>query len=380
MGAVWRRWAISLVLLAGLLAGCRDDGDSSGAPSTTRSNTGSTTTSSSSPGPPSGLISTSFTDERTGWALSDEPCPRSGADQARCAVVSKTTDAGGSWTRVGRLDAPTDGAGGPDSVSAVHFADAQHGWAFYRSLFATFNGGKRWQRLDLGNPVAALDSAGSQAHALVGTCGDVVGNCTAPMRVFEGTIATGRWRFVNLGFDLPQTDAASLIVNQSAVYALVAGHGVQDQMFLARTTAGRWERRTPPCLRAVVEPIQDEDGLVAACRPTGPNQPVELQTSSDGGRSWALVWQYTFPSPLESLAVTGEAAIVGLENGDILRTADNGMTFATVLRAGERPGIRFFDPDHGLLTAGPERSRQLFRTTDAGVSWQPVKSPPGGGR
>jgi hypothetical protein len=200
------------------------------------------------------------------------------------------------------------------------------------------------------------------------------------MRVFEGTIATGRWRFVSLGFDLPFTDAASLVVNRSAVYALVTGNGVQDQIFLARTAAGRWERRTPPCLRAVVEPIQGEDGLVAACRPTGPNQPVELQTSSDGGRSWAVVWQYTFASPLDSLAVTGEAAVVGLENGDVLRTTNNGMNFATVLRAGERPGIRFFDADHGILTAGPDHARQLFRTTDAGASWQPVKTPPPVGR
>jgi hypothetical protein len=267
-----------------------------------------------------------------------------------------------------------DAASGSDFVTRVHVADAQRGWAYYRSLFATFNGGKRWQRLDLGNPVVALESVGAQAYALVGACAYGAGNCDAPMRVFEGTISTGRWRFVSLGFDLPKTDTGSLIVSGTTVYALVSGY-TGDQVFLARTTAGRWEKRTPPCVRAVVAPIEGQGGLVAACRPPGTNGPVELQTSSDGGRSWALVWQYSFPSPLSSLAVTADAAVVTLDNGDVLRTIDNGMSFTAVLRTGESPGLRFSDPKHGLLTAGPPANRQLFTTRDGGATWQAVKPP-----
>jgi photosystem II stability/assembly factor-like uncharacterized protein len=93
-----------------------------------------------------------------------------------------------------------------------------------------------------------------------------------------------------------------------------------------------------------------------------------------------VVWQYTFPSPLVSLAVAGEAAVVGLENGQVLRTADNGMTFTAVLGAGESPAIRFSDADHGVVTAGPDGNRRLFRTTDGGASWQPVGTPPATGR
>ena len=105
-----------------------------------------------------------------------------------------------------------DQAGAHVNCPVGNVADAAHGWVYDRSLFATFNGGKRWQRVDLGNPVLALDSLGSQAYALVGSCAVGAGNCTAPMRLFEGTIATGRWRFVTLGFDLPPTEAGGTCV------------------------------------------------------------------------------------------------------------------------------------------------------------------------
>jgi photosystem II stability/assembly factor-like uncharacterized protein len=125
-----------------------------------------------------------------------------------------------------------------------------------------------------------------------------------------------------------------------------------------------------------VAAIEAQDGLVAACRPPAPTGPVELQTSSDGGRTWAVVWQHTFASPLTSLAVTGQATVVGLENGDVSRSADNGMTFTPVLQAGVAPSIRFLDAEHGTALAGSPNERRLYRTTDGGVSWKAV-APPG---
>jgi hypothetical protein len=288
-------------------------------------------------------------------------------------VVSRTTDGGSNWTRLAQLDVGTSPGGATDSVSAVHFADAQHGWVYQRSILATFNGGRRWQPVDLGNPVVAVESTGQSAYALVGSCGQGVGNCTVPMRLAEGTISTGRWRFVSLGFDLPPTDVGTLVMNRSAVYAVVV-RGL-EQTFLARTTNGRWERRTLPCPRALVAAIEAQDGLVAACRPPAPTGPVELQTSSDGGRTWAVVWQHTFASPLTSLAVTGQATVAGLENGDVSRSADNGITFTPVLRAGVAPSIRFLDAEHGTALAGSPNERRLYRTTDGGVTWKAVPPP-----
>jgi photosystem II stability/assembly factor-like uncharacterized protein len=197
------------------------------------------------------------------------------------------------------------------------------------------------------------------------------------MRLAEGTIATGRWRFAGLGFDLPSTDGGAIVVSHSTVYAVVANAG-REQILLARAGNGRWERRSVPCPRAVLAAIQSQDGLVAACRPPGAvSGPTELQTSSDGGRTWAVVWQQTFPSPLASLAVTPEAAIVSLENGEVLRSVDNGMHFSTVLKTGSSADvrIRFRDAQHGFVTARSVAGGWLFSTRDGGATWRALKPP-----
>ncbi|HYH52113.1 MAG TPA: hypothetical protein VEG38_21435 [Acidimicrobiia bacterium] len=363
-----------LVLAGTVFAGCSDSGSGGVAPPTSRTGGSAGPTSSTVPASPGRFVDAWAASDKEIWALFSEPCPRPGADTARCGVVSRTTDAGGTWTRLGRLDVDTSADGDTDVVSSVHFADSQHGWVYDRSLFATFNGGRRWQRVDLGNPVAAVASAGTSAYALVATCGYGAGNCSAPMRLAEGTISTGRWRYVGLGFDLPATDVGNLVVSRAGVYAIVV-RGL-DQTFMARTGNRRWERRQLPCQRALVTTIQAQDGLVAACRPAAPTGPVELQTSSDGGRTWAVVWQQTFPSPVSSLAVTGQAALVGLENGDVLRSVDNGMTFTTAVAAGVAPSIRFFDAEHGTVLGGSPGERRLYRTDDGGVTWK-VVPPPG---
>ena len=360
-----------MVLLGALLTGC-DDGPSDGAaPPTSRTGGAAGDTTSTLPSPEGRFVG-AWSGEEDLWALTSEVCPRPGADAARCGVVSRTDDSGTSWTRLARLEVGP-GRDTTDSVSAVHFADAQHGWGYDRSLFATFNGGRRWQRVDIGNPVVAIESVGTTAYALVGSCGQGVGNCGAPMRLFEGTISTGRWRFLTLGFDLPPTDVGNFVLSGSDLYAVVV-RGL-EQTFLARTSGGRWERRTLPCPRALVAAIQAQDGLVAACRPPSPTGPVELQTSSDGGRTWAVVWQHSFPSPVSGLAVTDEGALVGMENGDVVRSDDNGMTFSTVVQTGAAPSLRFSDAKHGTVLAGSPGERQLFRTSNGGVTWRAVPPP-----
>lgn len=115
---------------------------------------------------------------------------------------------------------------------------------------------------------------------------------------------------------------------------------------------------------------------MAACRPAAPTGPVELQTSSDSGRTWAVVWQHAFPSAVSTLAVAGPATLIGLENGDVMRSVDNGMNFTAVLQAGAAPSMRFSDAERGTLLAGAPGERQLYRTSDGGATWRAVPPPP----
>ncbi len=361
----------SVVLVGLLVAGCDSDSPDTAAPPTSRTGGSEGTTTSTLPAP--GHFVGGWAGEKEIWGLTSEPCPRPDSDKARCGVVSRTADNGASWTRVARLDVGTTNDGTAASVTGVHFADPQHGWVFNRNLFATFNGGRRWVPVELGSPVVAVEATETTAYALVGSCGYGVGNCDAPMRLYEGTVATGRWRFLNLGFELPPTDVGNIIVSRSGIYAVVV-RGL-EQVFLARTGSARFERRSLPCPRALVAPIQGQEGLVAACRPAATTGPVELQTSSDGGRTWAVVWQHAFSSPVSTLAVAGSATVIGLENGDVIRSVDNGMNFTAVLQAGAAPSMRFSDAEHGTLLAGSPGERQLYRTSDGGATWRAVPPP-----
>lgn len=371
---MWRRSLALVALLGALLTGCDDDGPRDGdAPPTSRTGGAAGSTTSTTVPVAEGRFVGAWAGENDLWAITAEPCDLLGPGGPGCAVVWRSSDSGVHWTRLARLDVAATAGDTTDYVSAVRFADARHGWVYDRSLFATFNGGGRWQRVDLGNPVVDFESFGTSAYALVGQCGPGVGNCTAPMRLFEGTIATGRWRFLTLGFDLPPTDVGHLVASRSGLFAVVV-RGL-DQTFLARTGSGRWERRDLPCPRALVAAIQGQDGLVAACRPPAPTGPVELLTSSDGGRTWAVVWQQTFPSPVSSLVVTGQATLVGLESGEVLRSTDNGMTFVNVAHAGVAPVIQFVDAERGIVLGGPPGRRHLFRTGDGGETWLLISPP-----
>ncbi|HEV7687680.1 MAG TPA: hypothetical protein VGQ80_13975, partial [Acidimicrobiia bacterium] len=75
---MWRRWAVSLGLLAGVLAGCHDAGKGGGGSSTTRPGDASSTTASTAPASGPGVLAAWFSDERNGWVIGEEPCPRPG--------------------------------------------------------------------------------------------------------------------------------------------------------------------------------------------------------------------------------------------------------------------------------------------------------------
>ena len=130
MVAVRRPFLAFLAFLCALLAGC-DDGSSDGAaPPTSRTGGSEGGTTSTVPVDGGGFVGAWPAGEKDLWGLATEPCPRPGADSARCAFVARSSDGGGAWTRLARLDAATDGRTRADSVTAIHFADATHGWVY----------------------------------------------------------------------------------------------------------------------------------------------------------------------------------------------------------------------------------------------------------
>lgn len=84
-----------------------------------------------------------FTDERTGWIVCERSLYQLRTNDERRSYLLKTTDGGRTWSRVEVVG---------DDVNArlvgLHFADADHGWAFGEmgALYATADGGATWTR------------------------------------------------------------------------------------------------------------------------------------------------------------------------------------------------------------------------------------------
>jgi photosystem II stability/assembly factor-like uncharacterized protein len=75
------------------------------------------------------------------------------------------------------------------------------------------------------------------------------------------------------------------------------------------------------------------------------------------------------------MAINDEAVFVAVDNGDVLVTRDNGHSFSTVVRAGERPTVSFTSNKHGIVVGGREPNRHVLVTRDGGLTWQPMTLP-----
>jgi photosystem II stability/assembly factor-like uncharacterized protein len=115
-----------------------------------------------------------------------------------------------------------------------------------------------------------------------------------------------------------------------------------------------------------------------------------LRRSDDGGQSFSrLPWTASdagCPSPIASFFfASGSVGYLTTKDGSIFRTADGGQTFSrqtsvpgTSSAGGSRePADIYFTSDNtGVAVTRGSGGGKIFRTTDAGISWVDVGSPP----
>ena len=99
-----------------------------------------------------------------------------------------------------------------------------------------------------------------------------------------------------------------------------------------------------------------------------------LYRTVDGGSTWTLV--ATAPptpagvfNPFASEHALGNSLWLSTSNGQVMQTADAGLTWTTTAGLGK---VVFEDALHGLAYGQNASGQQLFRTADGGVSWAPV--------
>ncbi len=310
-------------------------------------------------GLPGAFAPASFTaiSEREWWLLGTGSC--SGQP---CRAIVHTTNGGQTFTQIRR-------APGSD-VQQLRFADASDGFAFDPGLWVTHDAGAHWHRAQLSGRVAELATSGGFVYALVLTGHGGTGVVArAPVggdawTMLLGTVGAvgGLW-----------AHGADVLVEQRAPGqngdALSVSHddGQSFSRFAAPASiVCRFEEPAPPVVWA-----HCATGMMSG-----------TWRSAHGGASFAGAGTPAAPHgpELPNSAVFGAAsastAVVGFDR--LYRTTDAGASYQRV----DAPSgfvweyVGFTDPTHGVAIGYPATARssaaQLYYTTDAGASYHAV--------
>lgn len=271
-----------------------------------------------------------------------------------CNALVRTRDGGRSFERLRPPSLPGNG-GAPE----LRFADSRNGYLFADKLFyATHDGGATWRRVRLGS-VFSLATADGEAY-VVTTRG-----------IATSAVMGDRWRSRLLSF-------ATVAIAARGKHVWVLGTDGKRGRLAWSSDGGRtFATGSGPCLADFAGRLLPESSAVvwAVC-PAGSTASVEK--SVDGGKSFARIkTPYELSSFVTVAPATASTAVLapGTSSRPFLRTTDGGARWTRVrtpAAAGSVFSIGFVDPRDGFALVQLEVKQELWRTTDAGESWQRV--------
>lgn len=334
--------------------------------------------------------SVSFASTTTGFALGIDSACATGA----CVALVRTTDGGSRWVGL-----PTPAAAyaphgvapssGP-AVAEVRFAGQADGWLFGPDLFATHDGGRTWQAVDLGGAVVALQASDGYVDAVVASCPASV-SCSGPLRLEQAPAGGGAFSTVLTG---PSVVAATAVLSLSGATGFVALGPAEPgsaQLYGTGDLAdpSRWHAFPDPC---AAQGIVTLTSFVAA-------GPVTLYSLCSGNGAAGSSTKTVMVTRNGVSTVAGSAPLGGAGGtlaataaGDMViatasgaswldRSDDGGATWTTAATFDDGgmgfDDLAFVSATVGVVvhgTPGPpgQEPTQLLRSTDAGATWQPV--------
>jgi hypothetical protein len=266
-------------------------------------------------------------------------------------------------------------------VSAITFADPRNGWLYDGALWATHDGGARWVRIGLKVQVSDVVVAGGWAYAAVP---GPVASATAPgaPALLRSPVRRDDWQPVRA---LPALGASSYPSLLAASGSTVFAAQRSNTPAVWRSAGVAWQRLPSPCSFVTAFDASSSADLAALCPPT-------LAISTDAGAHARSVHVPTgMPATAQLgippgqtnvivLASPGIAnALTGAPKPDALyRSTDGGQHWTRTPVADRGAGfsdLQFVSPTVGWVVHGfpGAASDQLMRTTDAGLTFTPVR-------
>ena len=308
--------------------------------------------------------------------LGTYPCSR-----GTCFAIVRSDDRGNTWVRVAAPPVHIPPSGGEFPIGALTFANREDGYAYGSSVvYWTKDGGATWQRARI-RPLAApysILTTGGNAFALVNTCRS--SPCVS-YALASSAVATDSWRTTPLpgltGEEVTLATFGSKValipvpVNGEVAAFLVSQDGGRSFSRLSSKGMGGVACWARPTSRMTLWGFCATGMLGYAAR------------STDGGRHFQTL---AFGSrPLTNGAVVvpvtdDEALVLPRVTPDLWLTRDGGRTAAVTLRypsAGGRMSSVAVVTDTTWLAIGDIAGSavKLWRTTNAGTSWQELSVP-----
>ena len=316
------------------------------------------------------------------WMLGTYPC-----ESGTCPVLMRSTDGGKSFVRVGTP---------PPLANALVFANREDGYAYFEgsseasaTLYWTGSGGMTWQLVPLRFAESRSPSiviASGRAYTLVAEACLSDGECRSQV-LASSPVTSDSWTTTAL--HLPVGEAiqpVGLAAFRSKVWVIGIG-GVEGVVLSVSVNGGKSFTNLSS---------MGLEGL--ACDATATSASVlwafcatgslgYAARSVDGGREFALMpgWNHGYKgdaSTAGSIIPLSDNEAVFRSNGPYFYlTRDGGREFSSIWSHNDWNhvySIAFADTTSWVMlgvSEGPGGNNSLWRTTNGGRTWQPVKAP-----
>jgi hypothetical protein len=334
----------------------------------------------------------SFVSPAWGVVLGGAGCTASRACRARLAV---TADGGAHWSVMRAPAVWLGGGSSPPQVSQVVFAGRADGWLygpFSDHIWVTRNGGASWRQITLPGNVQAMAVAGTAVYAVTGKEYAVAGN-----RLYRSPLGRNAWRpaspWPQSG---PMTGGSILAVSGhsvwfgSSTYVWTTADGVHWARYPFRCSG---LADTQPYMLAGISAASPRDvAFLCVATPGTYGDVTKVLVSVNGARSgWQTLTAAAPPvgdvaafavAPGRRLGLISIAVVVPDPASfyRIYRLPGLGHSWTTSVIPGATGGalnsLQFMSPAAGSFVMGDPGwgiHGELWRTTDAGQIWHPVR-------